>query len=383
GKSFGLRRLVLAEGKGHFVPSPEAEDDYRRYLREKGYGPEAWQTWELEQYRRQGWVTSPLPEEDYIDTFVATRAVEYLARVQEPFFCWVSFSTPHTPLDPPRPYDTFYDPAALPLPHRREGELEQKPQRWVDQLARTVHALPPTSTDPSLPGGVENAYRRFPLDKTQRMRAAYYGEVSHADAQVGRLLEVLAERGLDENTLVIFTSDHGDYCGDHWAFYKYGGLYDSIIRVPLVLRWPAGLGDLSLRSAPARSQAAANRGTSSPGAGKGLAVEELVSIMDLAPTLLEAAGVEGPPMDGRSLLPLVAGQVDDWRRELVVEGGPAQALITPEWKYIAWRGGTEELYDRLADPHDLYNLGSDPALEQRRHALRERLDACLRDTGGG
>ncbi len=350
GKTFGLQRLCLAEGKGHFVGSPDEEDDYRRYLRERGYAPDAWKSWELPEYAERGWVTWPLPEEDYIDTWVTTRAIEGLARAGRPFFSWVSFSTPHTPLDPPRPWDTMYDPAEIPPPHRREGELEEKPRQWVDQLARTIHALPPTSTDPSLPGGVENAYRRFPLGKTQRMRAAYYGEVSHMDAQVGRLLDLLRDEGLYEDTVILFASDHGDYCGNNWAFYKYGGLYDSVIRVPLIVRWP-GVGTA------------------------GATCDDLVSLVDLMPTILDATGLTAPdPVDGRSLRPVLEGKAGDWRQELVVEGGPSDALLTQQWKLVRWRDGTEELYNRVDDPHDLYNLGGDPALAGLRAELGARLE---------
>lgn len=355
GKNFGIQTMLLAEGKGHFVSSPDEEDDYRRYLREKGYGPEDWQTWLLPKYVEDGWVTSPLPEKDYIDTWIADRALEYLAQANEPFFCWVSFCTPHTPLDPPRPYDTLYDPAQIPLPHRREGELEEKPRRWVDGLARTIHAVPLTSIDPSLPGGIENAYQRFPLEKTQRMRAAYYGEVSHVDAQVGRLLELLKKRGLYERTLIVFTSDHGDYCGNNWAFYKELGLYDSLIRVPLVIRWPGANG--CVRQRP-----------------------ELVSLVDLMPTILDATGVPArQPVDGCSLKPLLTTHATppEWRQEVVVERGLTNAIVTRQWKLVLWNDGTEELYNRAQDPHDLYNLGSDQSLTQVRRRLRRCLEKWL------
>ena len=356
GKNFGLQIMRLAEGKGHFVGSPQDEDEYRRALRQRGYPPDISRTWELPAYTRDGYVTSPLPEKDYIDTFICDMALEHLSRAQGPFFCWVSFCTPHTALDPPQPYDTMYDPALMPPPHRRLGELEEKPRQWVDQLARTIHALPFTSTDPKLPGGIENAYRRFPIEKTQRMRAAYYGEVSHLDAQVGRLVQALKQKALYDNTLILFTSDHGDYCGDHWAFYKYGGLYDSLIRVPFVVRFL-------------------------PGQGGRKRVDALVSLADVMPTLLEAAGVPCPDdLDGRSLRPLIAGHAcpepaernGGWRQQLLIECGPTNALVTPDWKLVRWRDGTEELYDRVNDPHDLFNVAGKSSLADIQRELRSR-----------
>lgn len=349
GKNFGLHLARLVEGKGQFVGSPHVQDEYRRCLAARGYPPDIWKTWELPHYKQHGYVTSPLPERDYIDTFVADLALQHLDSAREPFFSWVSFCNPHTPLDPPRPYDAMYDPSAIPPRHRRRGELEEKRRRWVDQLARTVPAFPLGQADPSLPGGVENAYSRFPEDKTRRMVAAYYGEVSQLDAQVGRILRLLESRGLYENTLIIFTSDHGDQCGHNWAFYKSDALYDPIIRVPLIVRWP-GLG--------------------APGQSLG----ELVSLVDLMPTVLEAAGLPAPAdLDGRSLRPLIAGEPAAWRQELLVESTGGKALVTPEWKLISWNDGAEELYDRINDPHDLHSLAGEAPLEQTQAALRRGL----------
>ncbi|NQT51721.1 sulfatase-like hydrolase/transferase [bacterium] len=351
GKNFGLRTARLVEGKCHFVSSPAEQDEYRRALAQRGYPPDVWKVWENDPtYATNSYATSPLPEADYIDTFIADMAVEHLRQVEGPFFSWVSFCTPHNPWDPPKPFDTMYDPAAIPLPHRKAGELETKPPQWVDQVARTIASLPARSVDPSLPGGAANAAARFPEEKTRRMLAAYYGQVSHLDQQIGRVLDALKARGLYDDTLVIFLSDHGDYCGNHGAFYKYAGLYDSLIRVPLLIRWP--------------------------GARPGRRVDELVSLIDVAPTILDAAGLNGPAdMDGRSLRPLLTGEAADWRQELFVETGATAAVLTPDWKLVTWQDGTEELYDRRRDPHDLDNLAAAPSLEPTRAALRERLAA--------
>jgi len=351
-RNFGLATCRHVEGKCHFVPSPDMHDEYRRYLAGRGYPPDVWKVWEGDPtYAVNNYATSPLPEADYIDTFVANLAVEHLGQAPEPFFAWVSFCTPHNPWDPPKPYDTMYDPAEIPMPHRKVGELEAKPPKWVDHVARTIASLPYRSMDPELPGGVDNAYARFPEEKTRRMLAAYYGQVSHLDTQVGRLLDALKTRGLTDNTLVIFLSDHGDYCGNNWAFYKYAGLYDSLIRVPLVVRWP---GD----------------------ARRGQRVEQLVSLVDIAPTILDAAGLDGQTeMDGRSLRPLLEGEPTDWRQEVFVETGATTAIVTPEWKLVCWRDGTEELYHRRTDPHDLDNRAGEPDLADIQADLAARLEA--------
>ena len=332
-KNFGLQLARLAEGKGQFTDYGAPPDDYRQYLKSKGYSDRDWKTWEIPEYARDGCVTSLLPEEDYIDAWAATEAVNHLQRVAEPFFSWVSFSSPHTPWDPPRPYDGMYSPSEVLLPARRKGELEEKHPQYVDQLARTVPAVPSHSADASLEGGLERAYNRFSDDQTRRMLAAYYGEVTHIDTQVGRILATLDERGFRENTLIVFTADHGDYLGNNWGFYKPCGLfYDSLGRIPLIVNWPG------------RTEHAARR-------------DDLVSLADLAPTFLEAAGVEpSDPVDGRSLRPLLENPGVDWRNSLWLGGNNVRCVVTSEWKHMRWRDGFEELYNRKDDPHDLHNL---------------------------
>lgn len=360
GGRFGLQTVRLAEGKGQFVPYGSGPDDYRQYLRARGYPDAAWRTWEHPQYRAEGHVTSLLPVEDYIDTWTATEALAYLQEVETPFCAWVSFSGPHTPWDPPEPYASMYDPADIPLPVRREGELEEKHPRWVDRLAQTMPAIPPRSTDPDAPGGLDRAYGRLAESELRAMLAAYYGQISLIDAQVGRLMAFLDAAGLRETTVVLFTADHGDYLGNNWAFYKYGAPYDSLARVPFIARWPGVWA----------------------GGGR---VDTPVSLIDVAPTFLDLVpGVDRPAMDGRSLAPLLAkdGRQDDGgldRDEVFVETGQLAAVVTSAWVYIRWQDGFEELYDRQADPHNLYNLAASAASRAETDAVRadlgRRLDA--------
>lgn len=349
-RNFGIETMRLAEGKGQFVEFGTAPDDYRRYLREKGYPDSAWRTWEHPEYPEQGWISSPLPVEDYIDTWTATEALSWLDATDGPFFAWVSFSGPHTPWDPPAPYDRMYDPAAIPLPTRREGELEEKHPDWVDCIAQTVPATPPFSRDNQRPAGIANAYARFSETQRREMLAAYYGEISLIDAQVGRLLDHLDAHGLTDNTLVLFTTDHGDYLGNNWAFFKYGAQYDSLSRIPFLLRWPAAV----LAGGTCR---------------------ELVSLVDIAPSILAASGAEPvDPQDGQSFLPLLAGESIPWRDHLVLDGKP-RCVVDAAWKYLLWPDGFAELYDRKTDPHELHNRINDPALAPIRTALHTRLTA--------
>ena len=349
-RNFGIETMRLAEGKGQFVEFGTAPDDYRRHLQERGYPDSAWRTWEDPDYPTRGWTPCPLPEEDYIDTWTATEAVQWLGESDTPFFAWVSFSGPHTPWDPPAPYDTMYDPDSIPAPARREGELEEKHPGWVDCIAQTVPATPPFSRDNTREPGIDNAYSRFTERQRREMLAAYYGQITLIDAQVGRLLEHLDERGLTEDTLVLFTADHGDYLGNNWAFFKYGAQYDSLSRIPFLLRWPG--------HAPA-----------------GAECREMVSLIDIAPTILEAADLAPiDPMDGQSILPLLGEETPQWRDHLVLNGKP-RCVVNAEWKYLLWPDGFAELYDRQADPHELHNRIADPTLA----SVRDAMHASLRE----
>ena len=347
-RTFGLQTTRLAEGKGQFVEFGSGVDDYRRYLRTRGHDDSTWRTWQLPGYRERGWVTSPLPESDYIDTWTGTEAIRFLEAAESPFFAWVSFSGPHTPWDPPHPYDSMYDPAEIPMPARRAGELEEKNPAWVEHLAKTIPATPPTSQDRKLPGGIANAYRRFSERQVREMLAAYYGQITLIDAQVGRILETLDARGLTEDTVVLFTADHGDYLGNNWAFFKYGAQYDSLVRVPFIVSWPG-------RCEPGRRR------------------DELVSLEDIAPTLLEAAGLEpAGPVDGVTLGPLLRRGERRWRDQLVWHTH-CRCVMTREWKLIRWPNGFEELYDREADPHDLHNLAARPEYDAVSRELGEAI----------
>ncbi|MFC1734548.1 sulfatase-like hydrolase/transferase [Candidatus Hydrogenedentota bacterium] len=351
--NFGIQLMKLAEGKGQFVRLGSPDDDYRCYLKEKGYSDEVWKTWELPEYGATGRVTSQLPEEDYIDVWTATEAVKHLAVVERPFFSWVSFSGPHTPWDPPVPYDAMYNHADISMPRRRQGELEEKNPWWVDCIAQTIPACPAGSIDFSREGGIENAYNRFSDEQIQGMLAAYYGQVTLIDKQIGRVLDTLEKRNLLENTIVIFTADHGDCLGNNWAFYKQAALYDSVVRVPMVVSWPGHVRE-------------------------GSTCDKLVSLIDIAPTLLDLAGVEAPVgMDGMSLCPFLEGRNADWRDEIPVVGGPVNAIMTDTWKYIEWRRGFQELYNRKEDSGSLYNVAGRPENAAICDELSEHLNAAL------
>jgi arylsulfatase A-like enzyme len=214
--------------------------------------------------------------------------------------------------------------------------------------------------------------REYPGDEILELRRIYWGMVSYIDDEFGKLMDTLREQGLDEDTVVVFTSDHGDYMGDHGMIRKGPHLYEQLTHVPLLFRWPG-------RIEPRRSSA-------------------FVENIDLMPTLCDLAGVEfkDDHLHGRSFAPVLTGSADahreavfmehgDVRGEVIQPGdlseaeyeelqqsvshhlcweirrGAVKGVRTDRWKYCYTPGDVDELYDLENDPNELNNLAGDPA----------------------
>lgn len=200
----------------------------------------------------------------------------------------------------------------------------------------------------------------------------YYGMVRRLDEVLDRVVSVLERRGELDDTVILFTSDHGCHFKTRNSEYK-RSVHDASVRVPTVLRGPGGL-----------------RG--------GVRLPDLVAHVDLPPTLLQAAGLPVPPqMQGRSLLPLLHDSAPDWPQEVLIqisESEVARALRTNRWKYAAtapnadpWNDPRADhyqdayLYDLHSDPHELTNLAADPAYAEVRAELRQRLVQRIVESG--
>ncbi|MFX0135149.1 MAG: sulfatase, partial [Candidatus Hodarchaeota archaeon] len=160
--------------------------------------------------------TSELPENLHQTAWITEKTINFIekkADQQQPFFAWCSYVDPHHPFNPPEPCASMYNPSNLPIPIRKEGEDV----------------------------GIPALYFRgkdIPDSEYQRMCAAYYGMISHIDHHIGRILKVLEEKNQLENTIIIFTSDHGDYNGDHGLVRKGIFMFDNILKVPFLIRLP-------------------------------------------------------------------------------------------------------------------------------------------------
>lgn len=278
-----------------------------------------------EDYRRRfavkPWVARPsvLPREEYADSYVGRSAREYLSSYdrEEPWFCWVSFGGPHEPWDAPEPFASMYDPKEMPRPLDRGDTRTSEPR-----------------------GALYERYERrpeIPEEEILALRANYAGNVTLIDEEIGRIMEVVRRRGEEENTIVVFTSDHGEMNGDHGLLYKENFL-DPAVRVPLIV-CPAG-GSESRRT------------------------RALVELLDVGPTILDLAGVpvaEDRPGFGRSLADLVSGGTDRHREYVVSELSGEVMVMTGNWKLVLNRDGAPYLlFDRYRDPNETRNLVGNP-----------------------
>jgi arylsulfatase A-like enzyme len=277
----------------------------------------------------------------------ANRAIRWIEQTREsddPFFLRWQMSEPHLACRPPEPYASMYPPETI-APWPGFGEEQGKPyiQR---QMRRTWD--------------VED----FTWDDWAPIVSRYLGVISLLDHEIGRVLAALDRLGLAENTLVIYSADHGDMCGSHGMVDKHYIMYDDVVRVPLLMRWPGVI-------------------------PQGRTSDAFVSnAIDLATTFCDAAGADVPDtFMGTNLLPLATGQGDAGRQDILASyhgnqfGAFSQRMVRDRrWKYV-WNASCEdELYDLDTDPGERVNRAGDAKCASELSRLRGRLAAWMTDT---
>ena len=346
---------------GPYDPAP----DYDDYLRAHGYsGDNPWETWansaegddgEL----LNGWLLAHadkparVPDEHSETPYMTRRAMDFIAEAEadsRPWCLHLSYIKPHWPYIVPAPYHDRY---------RAEHVI---PVIRADRERQNPHPVYREFQDER----VSRAFSRAGV--RERVIPAYMGLIDQIDDQLGLLFAFLEERGLFDTTLIVFTSDHGDYLGDHWLGEKQM-FHDVSVKVPLIVVDPS-------------PEADATRGTVS---------SALVESIDLAPTFLEFFGGKPKPhiLEGRSILPLLHGaQPADWRRYVFSEYDYAMdrvriSLGTPVadcrltmitdgcWKAIFAEGFRPMLYDLESDPQEFNDLGEDEAFAPERQRLSD------------
>lgn len=334
---YGFHHMVLDESsrsEGRFV------SDYRAWFEEHKQGPYGYHDHAVDW---NSWMARPshLPEHLHPTHWTASEGIRFLkARdPSKPFFLWLSFARPHSPYDAPQAYWDMYENRAD-IPEPVIGD-------WSEAFATP-------NADVNAPWG------RRTSREIQRARVGYYGNITFIDHQIGRVLYELRHHAPEElaNTLVVFTSDHGDMLGDHYHWRKTYA-YEGSSHVPFIVRFPQNW-DLP----------------------RGKVYSEVVEHRDIMPTFLDAAGVAIPEsVDGQSLLQLPRGEATGWREFIQGEHTLSYGLewgnqwITDGHQKYVWfhHTGRELLFDLDTDPGECMNLSEDPDYADRKKAWRGRL----------
>lgn len=311
----GFQERVSAEDKRHtYLP-----DDHSKFLQAHGH-KRAHPTQNPGYFDTLNASVTPLPKRFHVDGFIGDQAADWLAsHGKEPFTAWVSFAGPHDPYDPPEEMADMYYDAPIPAPVGSRAELVNKPR--AQQMAGKENIT-------------NSMYRMSPAEATPEQhrlwRAHYYANISLIDEEVGKMLAALAANGVLDETLIIYTADHGDALGDHGLPYK-GFYYESMAHVPLIVR--------------------------GPGVAAGTRCESLVSSLDYVPLFYSACGVEPPDtLQGRSLAPLLADPTLPHRDIVFSENMGSQMVRDARYKYAHYATGESELYDLETDPGEITNL---------------------------
>lgn len=355
----GFHTLVRHEGD-----LPSGKEDYKAYLRSIGYkGDDPWLDYAVGAVDDSGNVVSGwnmrnahlaarVCEEHSETAYVTDKAIEFIKNQgHHPWNLHLSYIKPHWPYMVPSPYHEMY----------RDADTGQ---------------ILPASIAEEHP--VVTAYRQHPEalsfcreEVARHVRRTYMGLIKQIDDHLGRLFSELERSGRMDDTLIVFTSDHGDFLGDRGLGEK-ELFYEEIQRVPFIVYDPDPAGN----------------------SRRGKTEERLVESVDVVPTVLAALDLEIPwhRVEGRSLLPLTRGErPSDWRRFVVSEldysarrarkvldrslesDCRAWMIRTDRWKYVHWSGFRPQLFDLHADPQELKDLGADAAFEQVRGELRDML----------
>jgi arylsulfatase A-like enzyme len=301
---------------------------------------------------------SKLPVEWHNTTWTADRTVDWLksAEAQKPFCTWVSFPDPHHPFDCPLPWSKLHAPEEVDLPEHRQRDFDNRP--WWHEAVLTSE---PTGKKEH--AEIRKQYSRITPQTDEQLReiiANTYGQIALIDHNVGRLMQALKEADLEDNTIVIYLSDHGDWLGDHGLILKGPMHYEGLLRVPLIAR--------------------------GPGIKANALVTEPVSTIDIGPTLYDYAGCNSElTQHGSSLRALMEGHDDprpcaraEW--ELL----PTRAGVQLSLRLVRSKthkltldliSGAGELYDLVNDPHEMKNVFDDARYAGVRAELTEMIHA--------
>lgn len=334
---YGFDDVALTSGHGDRVSG-----NYVQWARERGLDPATQAGAGSSANVYSGWsqvYESAVPARLHPTTYVTDNAIARLdayAETEDPFLLYVSFPDPHHPFAPPAEYWNRHSPADMPVPATFDDAHDGSPEHIRRMLSErgTPHPDPTMTWAPT-------------EDQFRHALAAELGSIEFIDDSVGRIIEALERNGQWENTVIVFTADHGDVFGDHGLMLKHFTHYEGVVRVPLIIH--------------------------APGLGAGVH-EDLVSSADIAPTIVELAGLAPlPAAQGESLVPVLRGEPGPHRALLVEEDQPFgleglpgpvrfRTVVTNDLRLTQIAGhGVTELYDLRTDPDEMCNLAHSPA----------------------
>jgi arylsulfatase len=284
---------------------------------------------------------SPLIHQAHDTTYITNRGLEFIKKCNEqnngPFFCHISYVDPHDPYDPPAPYDAMFQP---------DDMVDPLPAEWMDQ-------------GPFILDEERDNYLKFRnicdnKDAIKKMRALYHGSLKYLDDQIGRIIDYVEETNLWENTIIVFTTDHGDMMGDHGFVSKGRMHYDKGIRCPLII---AG-GPIVQAS-----------------------TDRLTCSLDFVPTFCDWAGVSKehlPPLEGKSFASLCKGEQENssWDEVSVSLRGVETIISGDGYRLTLYiESGEGQMFDLKKDPDEQINLYNHKEIQFKKIALLEKLIA--------
>lgn len=298
---------------------------------------------------------SQLTKDHHMANWMSSEAIKALNQAKDsdnPFCIVLSYYAPHHPVAPPKPYDSMYDPENIPLPESYRAETKDK-------------NLPQSKTDDYDYGNY--IADEWSEDQARSYLARYYGYITYIDDQMMRVLDTLKESGQYDNTIIVFTSDHGDMLCEHGMIYKhcYNG-FDTLMKVPMLMQWPAGL-------------------------PKGKVYESLSSHVDILQTLIDLSDVTpSVAMDGKTLANSIRAAGPPERDEVFLDVmNHGYMTRKGPWKFVlnvsVWDGDMhhkiDELYNLEDDPAEMHNLAFDQEYSERIEKMKANIFQWLDETG--
>jgi arylsulfatase A-like enzyme len=341
-----------------------SDESYWQWVRENGQWDAFQEDWNAENGARYTpsrctelcCHVSRLTPDATMEAWTARKAIDFIresAKGDKPFFCWTSFYRPHQPYTPQPHYYDLYDLEKLHLPASLHEPLDHLPPKLQGFRSgvRNPWCLGRAAKD-------ESIFRRF--------LACYYGCLTEIDRHIGTIMEALKETGQADNTIVLYTADHGDFATNHGLVEKFPwghNVYEETLRVPLIIHWPGHVREGDVR-------------------------QDLVEQVDLYPTLMDLIGIEPPKkyaLPGRPLTPtLTRGQKHD-RRYAICENPYMLTVVGQRMKLGAWierqKGDFPDmLFDRVNDPLEVENVIGRAETKAAEKELRDEMAAWMERT---